>query len=81
MALEIEKLERAREYAERACELAPEVAAYHLTRGRVLSSQGLREKAREALETASKLDPDDSKARKELKRLRKQPEPRSGGKR
>ena len=81
VALEIENLERAREYAERACELAPEVAAYHLTRGRVLSSQGLREKAREALDTASKLDPDDSKARKELKRLRKQPESRSGGKR
>jgi tetratricopeptide (TPR) repeat protein len=81
VALEIEDLERAREYAERACELAPEVAAYHLSRGRVLRSQGLREKAREALETASKLDPDDSKARNELKQLRKQPEPRSGGKR
>ena len=81
VALEIENLERAREYAERACELAPEVAAYHLTRGRVLRSQGLREKALEAFETASKLDPDDSTARKELKRLRKQPEPRSGGKR
>ena len=33
---------------ERACELAPEVAAYHLTRGRVLRGQGLREKARKA---------------------------------
>ena len=29
MALEIEDLERAREYAERACELSPQVAAYH----------------------------------------------------
>ncbi len=81
VALEIESLESAREYADRACELAPEVAAYHLTRGRVLCSQGLREKAQVALETASKLDPDDSNARKELKRLRKQPGPRSGGKR
>jgi curved DNA-binding protein CbpA len=81
VALEIEKLDRAREYADRACELAPEVAAYHLTRGRVLCGQGLHEKAREALETASKLDPDDSTARKELKRLRKRPGHRSGGKR
>jgi curved DNA-binding protein CbpA len=81
VALEIENLERAREYAERACELAPEVAAYHLTRGRVLRGQGLREKAREALETASELDPDNSTARQELKRLRKQPGPRGGGKR
>jgi tetratricopeptide (TPR) repeat protein len=64
VALEIEDLERAREYAERACELAPEVAAYHLTRGRVLRGQGLRERAREA-----------------LRQLRKQPGPRSGGKR
>jgi len=81
VALEIDDLERAREYAERACELAPEAAAYHLTRGLVLRAQGLREKALEALERASKLDPDDPRARKELKRLRKQPGPRSGGKR
>ena len=81
VALEIENLERAREYAERACELAPEVAAYHLTRGRVLRGQGLREKARAALEKAIELDPGDSKARTELKRLRRQPGPRSGGKR
>jgi curved DNA-binding protein CbpA len=81
VALEIEDLERAREYAERACELAPEVAAYHLTRGRVLRGQGLREKARVAFERASELDPGDSKARTELKRLRKQPGFRSGGKR
>ena len=81
VALEIENLEPAREYAERACELAPEVAAYHLTRGRVLCGQGLRERAREALETASELDPDDSRARNAITRLRKQPGPRSGGKR
>jgi tetratricopeptide (TPR) repeat protein len=81
VALEIEDLERAREYAERACELAPKVAAYHLTRGRVLRSQGLRKKAQEAFETASKLEPNDFKALDELKRLRRQPEPRSGGKR
>jgi curved DNA-binding protein CbpA len=81
VALEIENLESAREYAERACELAPEVAAYHLTRGRVLRRQGLRARARGALETASKLDPDDSRAREELRQLRKQPGPRSGGKR
>jgi curved DNA-binding protein CbpA len=81
VALEIEDLERAREYAERACELAPEAAVYHLTRGRVLRGQGLRDKAREAFERAMELDPDDSQARQELKRLRKQPGPRSGGKR
>jgi curved DNA-binding protein CbpA len=81
VALEIEDLEQAREYAERACELAPDVATYHLTRGRVLRGLGLREKARVAFEEASELDPDDSQARKELKRLRKQPGSRSGGKR
>jgi curved DNA-binding protein CbpA len=79
VALELENLDVAREYADRACELAPETAGFHFTRGRVLRAEGLLRRAKEAFETARKLDPEDPRANDELKRLRKRSAKRSGG--
>jgi len=80
LALEFEDFDLAREYADRACDLAPDTAAYHLTRGRVLRRQGLRKRAIEALDDARRLAPDDPRAHEELKKLRQQPGRTSGGK-
>ena len=80
LALEFGGLDLAREYADRACELAPDTAAHHLTRGRVLRRQGLRKRAIEALGDARRLDPDDPRARQELEKLRQQPARTPGGK-
>ena len=70
LALENGDGARAREYAERACELRPDVGAYQRTLGRVLAKEGLRDKAIAALERALELDPKDRKATDEIKRLR-----------
>lgn len=81
LALELEDLETAREYSERACDLAPESAAYCLTLARVLRREGLKERAREVLEEARNLDPQSSEILDELKKLRQKPGRTSGGKR
>lgn len=73
LALDTGDAERAREFAERACELEPEVAAHHSTLGRVLRRAGERGAAREALERARRLDPSDARAVEELDRLRRRP--------
>jgi Flp pilus assembly protein TadD len=75
--------ERAREWAERACELAPEQAAHHSTLGRALRRAGERALARAAFERAQRLDPADPRAAEELDRLRRRRPARgeSGGKR
>jgi curved DNA-binding protein CbpA len=70
LALENGDRARAREYAERACELRPDVGAYQRTLGRVLAKEGLRDKAIAALERAIELDPRDGKAASEIKKLR-----------
>jgi curved DNA-binding protein CbpA len=80
LAFELEDFERALEYADRACELAPDSASYHLTRGRVLRRCGLRKKAIEAFGEARRLDPDDSRAHDELRKLRQRPGRTPGGK-
>jgi tetratricopeptide (TPR) repeat protein len=71
LALDINHLDSAREYAETACEVAPEVSGYRITLARVYSRQGLADKATNALEEAIRLDPDDSQARRELESVRR----------
>ncbi len=81
LAIELGDLERAREYAEAACELAPESAEHHLTLGRVLRKEGLADKAKQAYQTALKLDPGNELAVASLENLRKRSHRRRGGKR
>ena len=71
LVLEVNELERAREYAETACELAPEVAGYRVTLARVYGQQGLADRAKSALNEALRLDPDSSQASKELESMRR----------
>jgi curved DNA-binding protein CbpA len=78
LALDLGEVEQAREYADRACELAPEVAGHHATRGRVLRRAGERALAREAFERAQSLDPGDARAAEELDRLRRRRPARAG---
>jgi curved DNA-binding protein CbpA len=81
LALECGEVSKAREYAERACELRPDVAAHQRTLGRVLAKEGLRDKAIAAFESALKIDPKDVKAAGELKKVRSAMRRRFGGKR
>jgi curved DNA-binding protein CbpA len=81
VALETGDLARAREYAERACELRSDVAGYQRTLGRVLAREGLRDKAIQALERALALAPRDAKAADELRKLRLGTRRWQGGKR
>jgi curved DNA-binding protein CbpA len=80
-ALESGDLARAREYAERACELRPDVSAHQRSLGQVLAREGLREKAIAALERALALDPKDKKAQDEIRKLRRGPRRGLGGRR
>jgi curved DNA-binding protein CbpA len=70
LSLEIGDRARAREYAERACELRGDVAEYQCTLGRVLVREGLRDKAITAFERALAIEPKNKKAADELRRLR-----------
>ncbi len=79
VAIELSDLERAEEYAERACELAPDVPGHLVTYSRVLRGDGRRQKAREALEKARRLDPTNQVLREELDKLRPRPGKRRGG--
>jgi len=81
LCCELEEFDRAFEFAALACELQPEAAAYHLTRGRILRRNGRRERAVEALMTAQNLDPQDTRIRDELKKARQSPTRARGGKR
>lgn len=80
VACEMQDYERAHEYAERACELAPGAAAHHLVRARSLRGQGLRQKAKAALQEASRLEPDNEEVKEEFRRFRKAPARARGGK-
>ncbi len=64
-------LRAAREYALRACELEPEVAAHHRLLGQVYASAGLHRNARREFRRALELDPGDAEARRELRALRR----------
>ncbi len=71
LALEINEFDRAREYAETACEVAPEAAGYRVTLSRVYWKQGLADKAKAVLDEAIRLDPGSSQAREELESMRR----------
>jgi curved DNA-binding protein CbpA len=79
LAIKMSDLKNAEEYAERACELAPEVPGYLLTYGRILRRDGRREKAREVLEKARRLDPTSDILKEELDKLRPRPGKSRGG--
>jgi tetratricopeptide (TPR) repeat protein len=57
LALELEDLDAAREYAETACELSPQTVAPHLVLGKILARSGLFDRAKETLERALEIDP------------------------
>lgn len=57
LCLELNEMERARECAETLCEVEPESGGHHALLAKVLRVQGLRERAREALDRAMKLEP------------------------
>jgi curved DNA-binding protein CbpA len=59
LAIEAGEVTRAREFAESACELAPEVVANHVLLCRVFKRIGDAKAARNALSAAVKLDPKD----------------------
>ena len=61
------QIEAAKEYASRACEVAPETAAYRKTLGQVYAAAGLYKNAQREFEQAVKLDPRDEEAKLELK--------------
>jgi curved DNA-binding protein CbpA len=69
LAIEAGDLARAQEYAESACELAPEVPAHHVTLSRVHKRLKNPKAAREALAAAAKLDPRDPDVLAEQKLL------------
>ena len=71
LALDMHEFDRAREYAETACELSPESAAKRLTLARALRRGGMREKAKAVLAEAARLDPQDPEVRAELEGLRR----------
>ncbi len=71
LSVELRELDKAREYAESACEVAPDESRYRCTLGRVLLTAGLVEKAKEALDEALRLDPQNPEAQVELKKLRR----------
>jgi curved DNA-binding protein CbpA len=64
-----EDLHRAKDYAQRACELRPEVASYRRTLGQIYKAAGLRANARRELEVALRLDPKDKEAEAELRSM------------
>jgi curved DNA-binding protein CbpA len=57
ICLDLNELDRAREYAEILCEVEPDEAGQHALLARVLRRLGLRERARRALDRADELDP------------------------
>jgi curved DNA-binding protein CbpA len=71
LALETGALDRAREYADNACELEPEDAACQLVRGRVLRRAGDHAGAHRALSIAAKLAPDDPDVIAEKQRMQR----------
>jgi len=70
LCLELDQLDRAREYAETLCEVEPEVATHHVLLARTLRRQGVRDRARKALDRAAQLDPRDPGVLEEQKQQR-----------
>ena len=81
LALEMHDLDLALEYAEAACQFAPDVAEFHVLRGQILRRAGLSEKAGEAFEEACRVDPHDAAAASELEMLTRRKKSKGGGSR
>jgi len=79
LALDLDELGRATEYAEAACELCPESAEKWLTLVRVLRADGLHEKAKLVLKEAARLHPKNEKLQAELQKLRRPRRSAKGG--
>jgi curved DNA-binding protein CbpA len=71
LALELGDLDAAREYAETACELSPQEVAPHRTLGKALARAGLRDRAKEVLNRALEIDPDDAESKAEIDSLKR----------
>ena len=69
LALELGDLDAAREYAETACEVSPQLASLHRLLGKVMRRSGLHDKAKDALERALEIDPDDEETKSEINQL------------
>jgi len=69
LALELGDLDAAREYAETACDLSPQLASPHRLLGKVLLRSGLRDKAKDTFQRALAIDPDDEETKSEIDRL------------
>jgi len=62
-------LKKAKELAMAACELEPEVGAYHRVLGQIYKAANLAANARRELDAALRIDPKDKEARAELRAL------------
>jgi curved DNA-binding protein CbpA len=79
LALQLDRIESAQEYAERAVEHSPEVAGYHRTLARIHQAKGDRGHAIHELEKALKCDSGDEKTLQMLAALRpRRPSARRG---
>jgi tetratricopeptide (TPR) repeat protein len=78
VALTIDDLERAREYADRACELDPQNAGHALLLSRALRRLSRPDEAKPALERASRLDPRNPEIQQELAKARARGRSRGG---
>ena len=78
VALSIDDFERAREYAEHACELDPQCAGHALLLARALRRLGRPDEAKPALERASRLDPRNPEIQQELAKVRSRGRTRGG---
>jgi curved DNA-binding protein CbpA len=78
VALTIDDLERAREYADHACELDPQCAAHALLLARALRRLGRPDEAKQALDRASRLDPRNPEIQQELAKARARGRSRGG---
>ncbi len=79
LALELQELERATEYAETACELCPDSVEKRLTLGRALRANGMREKAKSVLAEAARIDPKNEEVQAALEKLRRPRRSARGG--
>jgi curved DNA-binding protein CbpA len=69
LALELDDVDAAREYAETACEMSPQSVSAQRTLGKVLLRQGVCDKAGEVLKRALELDPDDEQTKSAIEAL------------
>ncbi len=68
------RLKEALRDCEQACELEPEMASLWAIRGALEADLGREERARNSLEKAASMDPDDEESRQRLKELGKRTE-------